>query len=291
MPSEMADADIPAERSDGRALAMEAIQPCAMVLVVGPDWRVETVSANVGMIGDVRPQSIISQPLADLIGSKAIHSLRNRLSWLASDESEVQDFGVQWGDVTIDLRATRHEDHHLIEAELSVEPRLPDGIGMVRSMSDRLSGSDPAALARQAMMQLGAVTGFELIMLQDQRGCIIASNRPAAAAFDPEPTELTRLIADRDAEPVPLIGLDHHDLLDRAAHLAPSGEHIVQLGKLGFAATMVMPLRIDGVPVATLIALNGSPRRCSAERRSVANLFAERLVARMVRMGWEAPLS
>ena len=60
------------------------------------------------------------------------------MSWLSSDESEVQDFGVEWGDVMLDIRATRDEDHYLIEAELAVEPRLPDGIGMVRSMSDRL---------------------------------------------------------------------------------------------------------------------------------------------------------
>ena len=123
---------------------MAAIQPCALLLLVSPDWRVETASANVGMLGDFRAPSVVGQPLADLIGSKAIHSLRNRMSWLAKDESEVQDFGVEWGDVTLDVRAASEQDFYLVEAELSIEPRLPDGIGMVRSMSDRLSGSDPA---------------------------------------------------------------------------------------------------------------------------------------------------
>jgi light-regulated signal transduction histidine kinase (bacteriophytochrome) len=130
-----------------------AIQPCALLLLVGPDWRVETVSANVAMLGDYKPSAVLGQPLGELIGSKAIHSLRNRLSWLASDESEVQDFGVEWGGVTLDLRAIRNDDCHLIEAELAVEPRLPDGIGMVRSMSDRLSGDDAIALATQAMQK------------------------------------------------------------------------------------------------------------------------------------------
>ena len=83
------------------------------------------------------------QPLADLIGSKAIHSLRNRLAWLSSDESEVQDFGVEWGQLTLDIRAVRQRETYLIEAELAVEPRLPDGIGMVRSMSDRLACREP----------------------------------------------------------------------------------------------------------------------------------------------------
>ena len=84
------------------------------MLLVGPDWQVEAASANVAMLVDVKPASVIGQPLADLIGSKAIHTLRNRMSWLSSDESEVQDFGVEWGDVTFDVRAARSQEHYLI---------------------------------------------------------------------------------------------------------------------------------------------------------------------------------
>lgn len=266
---------------------MPAIQPCALLILVGPDWRVETVSANVAMLGDFRPASVIGQPLADLIGSKAIHTLRNRLSWLARDESEVQDFGVQWGDVTLDIRATRYRDCYLIEAELAVEPRLPDGIGMVRSMSDRLEGRDIAALARQAMVQLGAVTGFEHLLLCNRDGKLIAANRDSGSAFKPTPVEITRLVADRDAEPVPLVGAEDNELLARASYLTPGGEQLAGMEQMGIAASLALPLRIDGEPVATLHALNSTPRRSGAERRSVAHLFAERLVARMARMGWE----
>jgi light-regulated signal transduction histidine kinase (bacteriophytochrome) len=271
---------------------MVAIQPCALLLMVGADWRVETASANVAMLGDFKPAAVVGQPLGDLIGSKAIHTLRNRLSWLASDESEVQDFGVKWGDITLDVRATRHGECHLVEAELAVEPRLPDGIGMVRSMSDRLSGSSPGAIARQAMIQLGAVTGFEQLLLVDCQGGLIAGNREAGPALTLAPLEITRLVADREAEPVPLAGNEGNALLSRAAYLAPDSEQRARLEQAGFAASMTMPLRIDGALVATLYAFNRSPRRCSAERRSVAHLFAERLVARMARLGWaEYPLS
>jgi len=264
-----------------------AIQPCALLLLVGADWRVETVSANVAMLGDFKPASVVGQPLADVIGSKAIHTLRNRLSWLSSDESEVQDFGVQWGDVTLDIRAIRHHEKYLIEAELAVEARLPDGIGMVRSMSDRLAGGDPAALARQAMIQLGAVTGFEHLLLCDCQGNRIAGNREASSNLKLAHLDITRLIADRDAEPVPLVGIEDGSLLNRAAYLAPASEQHARLEEMGFAATMGLPLRIDGELVATLHALNAGPRRCSAERRAVAHLFAERLVARMARRGWQ----
>ena len=267
---------------------MNAIQPCALLLLVGPDWQVEAASANVAMLGDVKPTAVVGQPLADLIGSKAIHTLRNRLSWLSSDESEVQDFGVQWGDVTLDVRATCANDHYLIEAELAVEPRLPDGIGMVRSMSDRLAGRDPRKLAEQAMRQLNALTGFDHLMLLDRRGEVVASAQRgkltgAKLAIEPQ----VRITADRDAEPVPILGAADSNLAGRAAFAALTDAERDQLANIGMSAAMTLPLKIDGKLVGAVHALHPAPRRCGAERRSVAHLFGERLVARMARQGWQ----
>jgi len=267
---------------------MIAIQPCALLLLVGPDWQLEAVSANASMLGDVKPASLIGQPLADLIGSKAIHTLRNRMSWLSRDESEVQDFGVQWGDVILDVRATRGDRHYLIEAELAVEPRLPDGIGMVRSMSDRLVGDGPLDLAEQAMRQLTALTGFDRLSLCDRDGALIASAGRQLSPIEPQHPAgpAPRVQADRDAEPVPMIGEAPASLIERAAFLAASENERDRLTKHGIAASMSLPLRIDGKQVATLVAHHPAPRRCGAERRSVAHLFAERVAARMARMGW-----
>ncbi len=267
---------------------MTAIQPCALLLLVGPDWQVEAVSANVAMLGDLKPAAAVGQPLADLIGSKAIHSLRNRISWLSNDESEVQDFGVQWGDVTLDLRAIHHEELYLIEAELAVESRLPDGIGMVRSMTDRLVSNDPMAMAEQAMRQLNALTGFDHLMLADRHGAVIATaERGKETAVGADCLDITRIIADRDSEPVPLVGDEASGLVTRAAYLTPESDRRERLASLGIAATMALPLRIDGEQVATLHALHPAPRHCGLERRGVVHLFAERLVARMTRFGWQ----
>ena len=265
---------------------MSAIQPCALLLLVNSDWHVAAVSANVAMLGDYRPASVVGQPLADLIGSKAIHNLRNRLAWLASDESEVQDFGVQWADVDFDIRATREDDCHLVEAELAVEPRLPDGIGIVRSMSDRLTKKDPAAMADQAVRQIAALTGFEQVILTGLNGNRIAANRDVAGQDLLETVEITRLIADCDAEPVPIVGADEYSLIDRTAYLAPDSSRCGRLRNASILASMDLPVRIDGEQVATLNCRHSSPRRIGAERRSVVHLFAERLVARMARQGW-----
>ncbi len=89
---------------------MAAVQPCALLLVVGPDWSIATASTNLAMIGAGDADAVIGTPLADLIGSDSIHSLRNRVSWLAGDDSEVQDFGVEWGTAKVDVRALREDD-------------------------------------------------------------------------------------------------------------------------------------------------------------------------------------
>jgi light-regulated signal transduction histidine kinase (bacteriophytochrome) len=247
------------------------------------------VSANAAMIGGQRPADLIGQPLADLIGSKAIHTLRNRMSWLSKDESEVHDFGVEWGDVSLDVRASRDKAGYLIEAELATEGRLPDSIGMVRSMSDRLRGDDPLKLADQAMRQLCALTGFDRLGLTDLDGeTIVSAGRSEVKMPSGVEAKMVAptILADVDAEPVAMVGEIGASQVARASFRSLDDGTLQRLSGAGIAAAMTLPLRIDGKPVAAVHAYHGSPRRCPAERRSVAHLFAERLVARMARQGW-----
>ena len=94
------------------------------------------------------------------------------------------------------------------------------------------------------------------------------------------------VLADVDAEPVAIFGEIGASELARASFLAPDEGTRERLAGSGIAAAMTLPLRIDGKPIAAVHAYHGAPRRCPAERRSVAHLFAERLVARMARQGW-----
>lgn len=265
---------------------MPAIQPCALLLLVGPDWRVEAVSANIGMLGEDMPADVLGRALSDLIGSDAIHALRNRVSWLAGDLSEVQDYGVHWRALTLDMRATREDDCYLIEAEPAIEPRLADGIGMARSMTDRLRGNDPRDLAQQGMRQIQALTGFERLALCDREGQLVAGSHEEPFGLPTPAVSIPRLIADRDSAAVEIEGKDHRDLIARASFLAPSESDRAALASNGVAATMALPLFIDGELAGTVHARHSSARRCGAERRSIAHLFAEQLVARMTRHGW-----
>ena len=154
-------------------------------------------------------------------------------------------------------------------------------------MSDRLTGKDPGKLAEQAVRQIAALTGFEQVALCDRNGNKIACNRSEAQEGLLECAASTRLVADCEAEPVPIVGADEMGLIERAAYLAPGSDRCDQLRACGMAAAMELPLRIDGEQIATLNCHHSSARRIGAERRSVAHLFSERLVARMARQGWK----
>jgi len=270
-----------------------AIQPCALFFLVGPDWRVETISANAGLLGQGLPEGLVGRPLSQLIGSNAIHALRNRMAWISGDESGVNDFGVSWGrsDATFDVYARRKGDYFLIEAEKAIEGRLADGIGMVQSLLDRVLAGDVSDIAQQGMRQLCALTGFSRLILRDREGTLIAhSERNGLPPLGGEPLtapiDAPRIIADCNAEPVPLLGKLESALLDKTTFRTPDGGEQKRLSEHGIRATMDLPLRIDGEWVGTVEAQHAAPRRCGAERRAVAGLFAERLAARMVRYGW-----
>jgi len=270
-----------------------AIQPCALLLLVGPDWRVEAVSANAGQLGRGIPETLLGRPLAQLIGSDAIHALRNRMAWLSGDDGVVHDYGVRWqgSGAALDIQARREGDDFMIEAEPSVEARLPDGIGMSQSLMDRITADNFRDIAEHGMRQLCALTGYNRLIFCGRDEVIVAGGHRNSLALLSEPSwpglpELPQIVADRDAEAVPLIGGVESDLPNRSTFLAPGQQDIGRLGKLGIAATMSLPVRIDDKLVGVVHAHHATPRRCGAERRSVATLFAERLAARMARHGW-----
>ncbi|HVF36359.1 MAG TPA: GAF domain-containing protein [Sphingomicrobium sp.] len=273
---------------------MTAIQPCALLLLVGPDWCLEAVSANAGVLGKGDPDSLLGQPLTVLLDSQEIHQLRNHMAWLGGDDSRVQDYGVSWGGRggTWDVQASRDGDSFLIEAETSVEGRLHDAIGMARSLMDRVDDGDFTTIATQGLRQLRALTGFDRLSLCDRSGTVIAVSErsnlpPIGAECGNGRTCFPAVVADSSAEPVPLLGEIAESALQHAAFAEPDSRQRERLCAMGASGAMTLPLLIDGEWVGALNAHHSSPRRCGAERRSLAGLFIERLGERMTRCGWK----
>lgn len=273
---------------------MGAIQPCAILLLVGPDWRVATVSQNAAQMGLGEAEGWLGQPIADVLGDDAVHEVRNRMTWLFSDRALAQDFGLRLGpdQAAYDVQVRLHGDYYLIEAEPAAESRLPDPVGMARSMMDRIDGTDFQKIADNGLRQARALTGFHRVVLCDRAGAVLASSAAGAAAAPdcaslPGADAFPRVIADRDAECSPLVGHKVEETARLSTFVEPDEGERTLLAAIGVAATMSLPLRIDGEHVGTFHAHHRSPKRCGAERRAVTGLLAERLAARMTRHGWK----
>ena len=270
---------------------MPQLQPCAVLLMVGPDWRIEAISANAERLAKGSGEALLGQPLTELLDGQEVHALRNHMSRLSREGSHVQDYALCWGgEWVLDVRASRIGERYLIEAETAAEPRLHDPIGMVRALMDRIEDADWPAIADQGLRQLRALTGFDRLALRRDEA-IVASCARSALAPDPAPLAAgsghSRVIEDAAAEPIALLGEIPPAIAGQAQFLAPSANEASALGTANAVAAMSLPLAIDGVTVAQLEALHPRPRRCGAERRAVACLFAEQLVARMQRRGWQ----
>lgn len=269
---------------------MPQLQPCALLLLVGPDWRIEAISANAERLGKGGGEVFLGQPLTELLDGQEVHALRNHMARLSRDGSQVQDYALCWGGkLALDVQASRIGERYLIEAETAAEPRLHDPIGMVRALMDRVEGADWRAIADQGLRQLRALTGFDRLALRRDQAIVASSVRPSLSA-PPAPavagSGLARIIEDVAAEPVALLGELPSAIAARPLFQAPSADDKKALEGVGAVAAMALPLAIDGVTVAVLDAHHSRARRCGAERRAVAGLFAEQLVARMERRGW-----
>src|SRR6187399_2966078 len=75
-------------------LARAEIQPCGFLAVLGQDWRVRHVSANIAdHFADCGPR-MIGQPLAEFFGGSAVHSLRNQLALMRDPEGTARLFSL-----------------------------------------------------------------------------------------------------------------------------------------------------------------------------------------------------
>lgn len=265
-----------------------------MLLLVGPGWRVETVSANAGMLGLGEPEDWLGRPIVDVLGEDAVHEVRNRMTWLNSDRAMAQDYGLRLGpgDAAYDLQVRMIGDHFLIEAEPVAEKRLPDPIGMARSMLDRIGGGDFLEIATSGLRQLRALTGYNRLTLCRRDGIPMASSAAGTVpTLDegplPDSRDFPRVIADFAAAGAPLLGHAVEETARQSTFAAPDAEETERLTGLGIAAALSLPLRIDGENVGTIHAHHRSPKRCAAERRAVAGLLADRIAGRMARHGWQ----
>ncbi|MGI4744821.1 MAG: GAF domain-containing protein, partial [Janthinobacterium lividum] len=275
-----------------------SVQPIGFLIAIAADWIVVRVSANASEHLGRPVEVLLGAQFADVIGAKAAHTIRNRLSLLRGVDAVERAFAIRlqdggpWFDVAIHVVG----QDIVIEAEPSQAAGDLNAGAMVRSMLARMQGQ--VSLTREAARLIQALTGFDRVMIYrfhpDQSGEVIAERvRPGLEPYlglrypaEDIPRQAralllrnpVRLLADVGAEPSPILPWTDQPLdLSMSTLRAHSPMHVEYLKNMGVGATMTISLVRDGVLWGLISCHHMTPRHVGFEQRTTAELFAQML--------------
>lgn len=242
-------------------------------LGISPDWAVTALSSNVGEFLGTSSAAKLGHPLTELLGSGAIHDIRNRMALLRGDEAVERqlDCAMTADGTRFDLSIYRIGEGFGIDGEPCDRSPLGNVTGVIEGMLARLPDTnDTEAVCSAVARQLRTVTGFDnvAIHLGSQLGG--QSARPNSPAPPPPPAAF--MSADSEAEPVTILGESHAAV--RSDLRAPTSAELGWMRGCEARAAMVIKLSRDEDPPRFATCLHYSPRYVGLQRRSIARLFA-----------------
>ncbi|WP_448663529.1 HWE histidine kinase domain-containing protein [Sphingomonas sp. CJ20] len=281
--------------------ALGAIQPFGFLLALSTDWLVRRASANSEAFWGVAAEDLLGTSAIDIFGEDAVHALRNRLAVLRGADAVERVFGVTVASGRrFDIAMHMHADAVIIEGEESSEEATADAGSAIRAMMARLDETaDAVAFYREGARQVRALTGFDRVMVYrfdtDGAGVVVAESARAGigsfldlrypASDIPQQARALylrtpfRIIADVDAEPVPILPRrDENGApidLSLSVLRSVSPIHIEYLKNMGVGASLSISIIVEGKLWGLFACHHYGPRRPSFERRSIAELFGQ----------------
>lgn len=262
------------------------IQPHGFLIGVTPDWRIARASANIGDYLANPDASPLGQPLADVLGDEAVHTLRNRLSLLRDPDGSARVFALHASGTIrpIDVHMHMVGSDYIIEAQPATGQGGGDQIGLVRALAKRLDGLNRLNdLLGEGARQLRALTGFENVSLfrwTDRTAELAAHCTRGDLAAAPVPMSgALRLIVDADAPGVAIKLGSKDGALDGCLLRGLGSEDRAAMGSS--ASLVRLPLDGGGTKWGVAVCLNTSPRHLGLERLAAAELFSDLLALRI----------
>ena len=290
------------------------IQPIGFLVALAPDWTVSRMSANCSEHVGRPPEELLGAEARELLPSETIHALRNRMTLLRGADATERMLGVavEGSETPFDIAIHMAGDEVVLEAEPSRTRQPGDAATIVRAMIARL---EPAAamegLLSEGARQIRVLTGFDRVMVYrfaaDGHGEVVAeSARPGVDSFlglhfpatdiprqarELYRRNLLRLIADVDAEPVPVLPGSGQPLdLSLSTLRSVSRIHIEYLKNMEVGASMSISIIVGG-KLWGLLACHHRAARCPGlETRSIAELFAQMFGMRIEMLEQKAAL-
>lgn len=273
-------------RHESAAQADAAVQPCAFLLELSPDWIVQRASENSDKLLGESHVTLIGEPLSRFIQANPLHDLRNLFSRLSGSTGTARAYRVRLTDdrPRFDIAFQHSDGGVILEGIPSAEQGLGESFGAVGGLAAGLTGASGKDLMEAAVRRMRALTGFDRATFL--RGRHKATSSRSGVPFPPGANaslsaELPMLVSDQHAVPVPIFPRGPGKGLASALFRAPSAAECAALAERSITSTMRVPVSLDGKNLGEFRCAHVTPRRPSLEMHAAAELFAQMVAMRL----------
>lgn len=267
--------------------AIAEIQPCGFLVVLGQDWRVRHVSANIADLFADCGSRMIGQPLAEYFGASAVHSLRNQLALMRDPEGYARLFSLFFASVPKPFDVAMHfkDGQIVLEAFPAAHVEAGDPAGTVRQLAAQLDACETVTdLLQRGCHMLRAMLGFDSVTMfrldRDGRASRIAEDARGTAPVIQCPPPEIRILADAARPDSPLEPEAARALIERALLRSWTAGEPNAANPREAASSICIPLVSAGMPWGVAVCLNRIARQPTLDRIASAELFGDLLAMR-----------
>lgn len=273
-------------RLESAAPGDAAVQPCAFLLELSPDWIVQRASENCSKLLGESHVTLIGEPLSRFIQADPLHDLRNLFSRLSGTTGTARAYRVRLTDdrPRFDIAFQHANGGVILEGIPSADQGLGECFGAVGGLAAGLVGASGKDLLEAAARRMRALTGFDRATFL--KGRHKATSSRSGVPFPPGANaslsaHLPMLVADQNATPVAVFPRGPSRGISSALFRAPTAEECAALAERKIASTMRIPVTLDGKTLGEFRCAHVTPRRPSLEMHAAAELFAQMVSMRL----------
>lgn len=263
------------------------IQNGGYLLELSLDWIVLRASENVHHLLGQSHVTLIEEPLGKFVRSQPLHDLRNLFSRLSGTTGVARAYRVRLTDDSdlVDVAFQQSGDRVILEAVPSPPERLGEALGAVGGLAAGLASEGGTALLDAAARRMRALTSFDRVtlLLEGAKSTSSRTGVPFAAGANATLSDdLPSLVPDAASQAGHVFPRNDPDSAIATALLrAPTADQAEELSERGFAATMRVPVILDGGKIGEFRLAHTKARRASFELHAAAELFAQFFAMRL----------
>jgi len=263
------------------------VQSGAFFLELSLDWIVCRASENIHRLLGQSHVTLIDEPLGDFVHAQPLHDLRNLFSRLSGTTGIARAYRVRLTNEPgyFDVAFQQFEERVILEAVPSMESRLGETLSAVGGLASGLSKESGQALLDGAARRMRALSAFDRVTLLvgSEKATSSRAGVPFRAGANASLSDdLPLLVPNSQAEEVSLFPRDDRDSAVTSALLrAPTADQRAELVDRGFAATMRVPVLLNGETIGEFRLAHTRPREPNFELHAAAELFAQLFALRL----------